>query len=57
MTKYLNRTQAAARLGICTKTLRKLHKRGAGPAVIMIGTRPAYSIDALEAYIARGGDR
>ncbi len=28
MTKYLNRTQAAARLGICTKTLRKLDERG-----------------------------
>ena len=57
MKNFLTRTQAAARLGVCTKTLRNLHKRGVGPEVIMIGTRPAYSLDALEAYIARGGDR
>ena len=54
---YLSRTQAARRLGCCPKTLRNLAKTGRGPAVLLIGDRPAYELSALESWIAAGGDR
>lgn len=50
--KYLTRTQAAALLDRCPKTLRNLQNKGLGPAVIMIGNRPAYPIAELEAWLA-----
>lgn len=50
--KYLSRTQAAALLDRCPKTLRNLQNRGLGPTVIMIGNRPAYPIVELEAWLA-----
>ncbi len=54
---YLSRTQAAHRLGRCTKTMRALAKRGDGPPFIMIGSnRPAYPVNDLDAWIAAGGD-
>lgn len=54
---YLSRTQAAKRVGRCSKTLRNLAKRGEGPPFIMIGTtRPAYPAEELQVWLASGGD-
>jgi hypothetical protein len=50
--KFLSRTQAARRIGRCPKTLRSLEKSGRGPAVLMVGDRPAYPLDELEQWIA-----
>lgn len=50
--KHLSRTQAAALLDRCPKTLRNLQSKGLGPTVIMIGNRPAYPIAELEAWLA-----
>jgi hypothetical protein len=49
---YYSRTQAAAILDCCPKTLRNLQNRGAGPTVIMIGNRPRYPAVELEAWLA-----
>lgn len=50
---FLSRTQAAKRVGRCAKTMRNLAKRGEGPSHLMIGNRPAYPADELEAWLAK----
>ncbi|MBB1089805.1 DNA-binding protein [Rhodopseudomonas palustris] len=57
MSDYLSRSQAAKRLGRCRTTLRALEARGLGPKTAKFGSRTVYPIDALEKYIAAGGDR
>jgi predicted DNA-binding transcriptional regulator AlpA len=49
---FLSRTQAAQRVGRCAKTMRNLAKRSDGPPHLMIGSRPAYPADDLEAWLA-----
>jgi hypothetical protein len=53
---FLSRTQVAKRVGRCTKTMRNLAAREMGPPFLMIGDRPAYPADELEAWLAAGGD-
>jgi hypothetical protein len=53
---FLSRTQAAKRVGRCAKTMRNLAARDMGPPFLMIGDRPAYPADELEAWLATGGD-
>jgi hypothetical protein len=50
--RYYSRTQAAAILDCCTKTLRNLHNKGTGPTVVVIGNRPRYPAAELEAWLA-----
>ena len=53
---FLSRTQAAKLLGRSPRTLRNLQAAGRGPIVLMIGDRAAYDAEALEQWIAAGGD-
>lgn len=52
MTQYLSRRQAAKACGRCDRTMRNLAARKMGPPFILIGVRPAYPADALQAWLA-----
>lgn len=55
--KLLNTKEAADRLGLCTRTLRRLDLRAAGPRSVMAGNRRLYLESDLQGWLAAGGDR
>ena len=54
--KLLNTKEAAARLGFCARTLRRLDLRNAGPRSVMAGGRRLYLESDLQGWLASGGD-
>jgi hypothetical protein len=49
---YLTRTELAAELGICERTLCRWRDLGQGPAITTIGKRPLYRRAAVAAWLA-----
>lgn len=54
--KLLNTKEAASRLNLCTRTLRRLDARGVGPRSVSAGGRRLYLESELQFWIDRGGD-
>ena len=52
LSEYLTEDQAAHELGICTKTLKRWHALGSGPAVTRLGRRILYRRSTLAAWLA-----
>ena len=50
--EYLTRTELAAELGVCERTLIRWHDLGEGPAVSKIGRRPLYRRAGVAAWLA-----
>ena len=51
--EYLSRTELAADLGVCERTLIRWNILGEGPPVSRIGRRPMYRRAAVQAWLAR----
>ncbi len=49
---YLSRTELAAELGVCERTLIRWSERGEAPRVSMIGRRPMFRRAAINAWLA-----
>lgn len=49
---YLTRTELAAQLGVCEKTLIRWELAGSGPAITKLGKRPLYRHAAVTAWLA-----
>lgn len=54
--RLLNTKEAAARLGFCTKTLRRMYARGAGPRSVSASGRRLYLESEIQSWIDHGGD-
>ena len=51
--QWLTRAQAAARIGLASKTLANMHAIGDGPPVCYVGpASPRYNVGALNAWLA-----
>ena len=51
LSDYLTEEEAARELGVCTKTLKRWHALGAGPAVTRLGRRVLYRRATLAAWL------
>jgi len=49
---YISRTELAAELGLCERTLIRWADRGSAPPVTMIGRRPMFRRASVEAWLA-----
>ena len=52
LSDYLTEDQAARELGVCTKTLRRWHALGTGPAITRLGRRVLYRRATVAAWLA-----
>lgn len=55
--RYLRTPEAARFLGLSGRTLEKHRTYGTGPKYSKIGGRVVYTLDDLQAWVARGGRR
>lgn len=53
----LTRRDAAAYLGVSVSTMADWHRRGLGPASMMVGGRRYYRLEALTAFIQQNEGR
>ena len=50
--EYYTRTELAAELSLCERTLIRWQQRGEGPALTLIGRRPLYKRATVAAWLA-----
>ena len=53
LAEYMTRSELAAELGICTRTLIRWAARGEGPPITHVGQRPLYKRASVAAWLAR----